>query len=134
MQRRRRVTLASLYGVQVRMAQRSSSHCHTSHVTRHTSHVTRHTSSSATCPGVTTTLFSSPFAAQVQSNIRDFTADLSASEAEVPLLHALNCHHWHALNCHHWHALMCLQVLAGLLADVFPRNRDEGRASWEGRF
>ena len=99
---------------------------HTSHVTRHTSHVTRHTSSSATCPGVTTTLFSSPFAAQVQSNIRDFTADLSASEAEVPLLHALNCHHWHAL--------MCLQVLAGLLADVFPRNRDEGRASWEGRF
>lgn len=61
---------------------------------------------SATCPGVCTTLFSSPFAPQVISNIRDFTAALSDAEAEV---------------------------LAGLLADVFPRNRDEGRASWEGR-
>jgi hypothetical protein len=47
----------------------------------HASHVTF--ASSSTCPGVTTTLFSSPFAPQVHSNIRDFTAALSDAEAEV---------------------------------------------------
>jgi hypothetical protein len=109
----RRLSLPSCNGIQVCTPPPLPS----THVTPH------HPKSSASCSGVTTTLFSSPFPHQVTSNIRDFTAPLSDAEAAVP----------HHLDRCHQRTLMFLQVLADLLAGVFQHNRDEGRRSWEGR-